>query len=168
MNAPEAIAAIEGWIRQIEDLITTDASREFLCAQMVGAIYSGSLAMGDAVKAALNGDTYLDRALRRIAKEAVLAGDPLPQSLREFIAAALFMEAPPSFPKSTEFNSYNRDAAIRVLVERAVQEFGVYKYRNVATDRERHSACSLVAEALTNMGIKLEEKRVAEIASALN
>jgi hypothetical protein len=157
----EAIETIVGWTSRCVDLLSTEASRIEQCRHIYEAIHSGERSLDEAASAALAGDPYVDRALRRVTQDHLASGY-LPPALCRFVEEALFMEAPPPFPPGQHsFNHRNRDTAIRVLVEEAIKRWNVHETRNVTT--ERPSACSLVAAALVRVGIGITEGQVAKI-----
>lgn len=164
INEAEAIETIAGWAAPYLEMMKTAASRTDICRLFSDAIHAGTLSLQDATAAALEGDPYIDRALRQVARE-YLASGYIPAALSPFVDAVLGAEGPAQFPKGQHaYNSRNRNAAIKVLVEQTKRQWGVDKVRNEATPREKPCACSLVAAALALCDVDIQEDRVAEIA----
>jgi hypothetical protein len=166
-NEADAVQAIAGWAAPFMKTLKTEASRNDVGRLLYEAIGAGTLSLDDATTAALEGDPYVDRALRQVSRD-YLASGWIPPALCPFIDAVLDSEGPANFPKGRHaYNSRNRNAAIKVLVEQTKRQWGVSKMRGQsAPGREKPCACSLVAQALTLCGPPITEERIVEIVGA--
>jgi hypothetical protein len=87
------------------------------------------------------------------------------ERLRTYAARRLSGDVKPTIRRGrgrTADDNRHRDASIVIyLIPPLLQQFSAT--RNLATNRETESACSIVSKALAKIGFKLSEKRVAEI-----
>jgi hypothetical protein len=94
-----------------------------------------------------------------ISRELIMAGEPLPKGLDEFLLKVLSGEVrPPPGPPSLQ--KLKRDVVIELAVKMAVNA-GLSASRNDSSDPT--SACDLVSDCLKEVGIKLGYKAVVKI-----
>lgn len=156
----EAIDTIARLVAPHTDKLTVGATRIEQCSLIYEAIHGGRISLEDAAAAAINGDPYVDRALRRVARDYL---PDIPEALLPFINYVLGAEGPANFSRGdTSLSFWSRNIAIKVLVEEAKRRWGLNDTRNEATI-SAPSACSIVSAALGRCGIEISEKRLEEI-----
>lgn len=102
---------------------------------------------------AVSGDQVAHNVLGRIAARFIESGCVMPMRLRAYIAETLFLQfkkAPQPRRGQDPYANHLRDIDIARAV-REVVKLGFNPTRNRATETE--SACSIVAQALANLGI---------------
>jgi hypothetical protein len=120
------------------------------------------------IAAARSGDINADAVLSSIAAHHVRNGCALPLRLRDYISLKLdaVMITGEAFPKQRRVRrtrgnvkpNAKRDFIITWAVEELVRDG-----HKLGNSRAQHSASSIVADALTNLGITLDDRRVAQI-----
>jgi hypothetical protein len=101
--------------------------------------------------------------LRQIAAHMLTRGDRWPDSLRDYIIEFLWNPTPAIKPKKKGARSKTgRDLEIRRAVGWISRKHDLRPTRNVATETV-DSGCSIITEALGNIGIAMQEDAIAKI-----
>ena len=122
------------------------------------------------IERAKNGDTDADAALCLIASRLVHLGDPLPEYLRDYIATILIFRfhAPPKRRKGGDPYALDRRNLFIVTILKRLKSSGVPPTRNRAArdNGTGRSGCSIVAKALSEVGVHIDETGVEKIWAA--
>ena len=114
------------------------------------------------IESAEAGNLLAHQALMVEFKEAFDNGMDMPATLKSYILRSQSRGEPRRGRGHTEWDNKVRDVGIIVLAEKVCRAFSLEPTRNEAT-RNWPCAASVVAKALKRKGIKLEEKRIANI-----
>jgi hypothetical protein len=122
------------------------------------------------IERAMNGDTDADAALCGIASRLVRLGDPLPKYLRDYISTILKFRfaAPPKRRKGGDPYARDRRNLFIVTILKRLRGSGVPPTRNRAArdNGTGRSGCSIVAKALSEVGVHIDETGVEKIWAA--
>jgi len=148
-------------------------NREILCpigadhrlSVMRDAFETSNSALSERViKLATSGDRSARRACLEAAAKYIAKGHSLQEPLAGFIAQLLLSAAKAPIGRRGQDPRANRlrDMAIATAVLAASEDGGIHPTRNAAS-RDQASGCSVVAQILTEFGVKLSEGGVEKI-----
>jgi hypothetical protein len=110
-----------------------------------------------------------DEVLREAAARLIVEGKPLPPTLRYYVVEEVLRRATSTVARrktgpNRDINTA-RDVTIGTAVSRVVEHHGFPQTRNKATRDKagRDSACSIVADALEEVGIHMSEDAVEKV-----
>jgi hypothetical protein len=155
------IAAVHKGVVAVREKMAAGASREWLETTLRQFLHQGLIERLKVIEAADAGDEIADAALRQVFAEMLDAGIEPPATLKAYgIRAALRGPVRRGQGRSA-FDNWKRDIGIAVMVFLTMKQFGLSPTRNREQRRRRRpSACSIVAAALGQARISVDEKTV--------
>ena len=160
----QMVSTVTHWLGIAADLLRSENSRKYIRARLKTLIRQGTLDCVKVVEWANGGVTDCDEALRITAAEMLDRGEPIPATIRAYIAGALLRDRGPRGKSSARAevaaDNWLRDQVIAVMVAVAAEEWAPHLKATRSRASHRPSACSIVSAALVKHGISLGERRV--------
>jgi hypothetical protein len=166
------VETVAHWLDLATDLMRAESSRKFIRSKLKQLIRSGTIDCVKVIEWASAGIVDADEALREVAAEMLDHGEPIPATIRAYVAGALLKDRGPHGKNAgraeVACDLWLRDQVIAVMVAVAIEEWSPHLRATRNRASHRASASSVVAAALLLRGVVIGERRVEAVYKSLS